>query len=103
MVGRPSSLRRLRTIEAEAGQIKLIDENVDYTNRIIAAHEVIEMLREQRALFAIRAFDKALHLNTRFHEILAQRLPDDFAYTGSHCARKFLGSVYMVTVDYYTN
>lgn len=40
------------------------DKNIDDTDLIIGANEIIQMLREQRALFAILAFDKALHLTS---------------------------------------
>src|SRR5471030_202574 len=62
MVSRPPSLRRLHALEPQTAQIELIDKSIDDTDRIIDVHVIFQMLREQRALFAILAFDKALHL-----------------------------------------
>jgi hypothetical protein len=62
MVSRPASLRRHYPSETHAGQIELVDEHIDYTNRIILGHVVVQVLGQQRALSAFFALNKALHL-----------------------------------------
>src|ERR1017187_4176696 len=61
MVGRPSRRLRLDAAKAELGQIKLIDKDIDRTDRIIFAQIVIQPLGKQSALTAVIANDKARH------------------------------------------
>jgi hypothetical protein len=41
MVSRPPRFRRLHSLEPETTQVKLIDENIDDTDRIIGANVII--------------------------------------------------------------
>jgi hypothetical protein len=61
MVSRSPRFRRLHALEPEAGQIKLFDEDIDYTHRVVLGHVVVQKFRQQRALSTVLAFDKALH------------------------------------------
>ena len=61
MVGRPPGFRRLHTLEPEASQIKLFDEDIDHAHRVVLGHIVVQVLGKQRTLSAVLAFDKALH------------------------------------------
>src|ERR1700692_4699069 len=61
MIGWPSWCLRLNTAEAQPGQIKLIDKDIDRPNRIVLAQIVIQSFGKQRALTAIIANDKARH------------------------------------------
>src|SRR5881392_2507699 len=81
MVSRPPRFRRLHTLEPETAQVKLIDENIDDTDRIIGANVIIEMLGEQRTLFAILAFDKALHFTPVAMRYWLNVYRADFVYT----------------------
>lgn len=62
MVSRPARLRRRHPSETHAGKIELVDEYIDYANRIILGHVVVQVLRQQSALSAYFAHNKALHL-----------------------------------------
>jgi hypothetical protein len=61
MVGRPSCRLRLDATKPELSQIKLIDKGIDRSGRIVIAQIVIHTLREQNALAAIIANNKARH------------------------------------------
>src|SRR5213080_1728562 len=61
MIGWPSSRLWLNTAEAQPGQIKLIDKNIDRPHRIILGQIVFQSLGKQRALTAVIANDKARH------------------------------------------
>src|ERR1700723_3503098 len=61
MVSRPSRRLRLYAAKAQLGQIKLIDKDIDRSNRICLAQIVIQPLRKQSALTAVIANDKARH------------------------------------------
>src|SRR5580700_4380767 len=61
MVSRPSRRLRLYAAKAQLGQIKLIDKDIDRSNRIVLAQIVIQPLRKQSALTAVIANDKARH------------------------------------------
>jgi hypothetical protein len=45
---------RLSTTEDKPGGIELIDKDIDHTDRIVFAHIVIERLRKQSAMVAMR-------------------------------------------------
>ena len=62
MVGRPAGLRRRRPSKTHAGKIKLVDEHIDYANRIIFGNVVVQVFGQQRALSTVLALNKALHL-----------------------------------------
>src|SRR5439155_5955704 len=61
MIGWPSSRLSLNTAEAQPGQIKLIDKNIDRPHRIILGQIVFQSLGKQRALTAVIAKAKARH------------------------------------------
>src|SRR3984957_9072045 len=61
MVSWPSRRLRLYAAKAQLGQIKLIDKDIDRSNRIVLAQIVIQPLRKQSALTAVIANDKARH------------------------------------------
>src|ERR1700686_4301903 len=61
MVGRPSCHFRLNAAKAQAGQIKLIDKDIDRPDRIVLAQIVIQSLGKQSALTGVIANDKARH------------------------------------------
>jgi hypothetical protein len=61
MVGRPARREGLNAVEAELGEIKPLDEDVDRADRIIVADIVVKHGREQRALAAIAALHKPRH------------------------------------------
>ena len=62
MVRRPASCLGINPAEPKLGQIELVDKDVDHANRIILANPILQALRKQRVLPAIRALNKALHL-----------------------------------------
>jgi hypothetical protein len=62
MVSRPACLRRRYPSKAHAGKVKFVNINIDYANRIIVGHIIVQVLGQQRALSAIFALDKALHV-----------------------------------------
>ena len=62
MVSRPAGFRRRHPGETHAGEIEFVHEHIDYTNWIIPGHVVVQVFGQQRALSAVLAVDKALHL-----------------------------------------
>ncbi len=61
MIPRPTRRLGLCAIKTETAQVKLVDENINHTNRIVFVDPVLQALRELRALLAIHTLDKALH------------------------------------------
>jgi len=61
MISRSTRRRRRHTVEAEALQIQLIDEDIDHSDRIILGHIVIETFGKQRRLPAICTLNEAAH------------------------------------------
>src|ERR1700730_14760297 len=61
MISGPPSLRRLDPFELEFSEIERIDERVDHSNRIVLVDPVVQALRKQRTLSAIRPLNEALH------------------------------------------
>ena len=62
MVSPPPRLRRHHPSETHPGEIELVDEHIDYANRIILGHEVVKVFGQQSALSAYFALNKALRL-----------------------------------------
>ena len=62
MVRWPPSFSRLHAFEPKAGKIEFFDKYIDHTDWIILSHVIVQELRKQRALCAIFAFDKTLHV-----------------------------------------
>ena len=54
-------LRRRYAVETKARQIQCVDEDIDYPHRVVLTDIVIEILRQQRRLTAVFAFDESLH------------------------------------------
>src|SRR5665647_828850 len=61
MIGWPSCRLWLNAAKAKPRQIKLIDKNIDRSDRIILAQVVIQPLGKQSALTAVIANDKTRH------------------------------------------
>ncbi len=61
MVRRPTSRRRLNSLEAHLGQIERIDKCIDDANRITVVNEIIEAFGQQRPLPAICLLKEAPH------------------------------------------
>jgi hypothetical protein len=57
-----SSVCRKHPYETEAAKIQFVDENIDYANRVVLGHVVLQMLAKQSTLGAVFPFDKAFHL-----------------------------------------
>ena len=55
------SVRRRHTLEAKAGQIQFVDEDVDHTHRVVRDDKVVKTLGQQRHLGSVLAFDESLH------------------------------------------
>src|SRR5262245_58418958 len=61
MIRRPTSRRWINSIEAHLSQIKRIDKQVDHTNGVALADEIIEAFGQQGRLPAIWPRNEALH------------------------------------------
>jgi 2-polyprenyl-6-methoxyphenol hydroxylase-like FAD-dependent oxidoreductase len=61
MISRPSSFRRLDPVKPHFSQSQRIDERVDHSNRIVLVDPVVQALRKQCGLSAIRPLNEALH------------------------------------------
>jgi hypothetical protein len=61
MIARPARLLWLDPIKSKATQIKRCDKSIDRPNPVVFADPVLQPFREQRALTAVHALDKALH------------------------------------------
>src|SRR6202042_2320505 len=88
MVSWPSRRLRLFPAKAQLGQIKLIDKDIDRSNRIVLAQIVIQPLRKQSALTAVIANDKARHriLRPNRRRIISLKV---FSHSlGPECAQK---------------
>src|SRR5215831_5069978 len=62
MVRGPTSYLGSNPVKSQLRQIKLINKDIDHLDRIILVDPVFQTLGKQRALFAIRALNEALHL-----------------------------------------
>src|SRR5262245_30560247 len=62
MVRGPASYLGSNPVKSQLRQIKLINKDIDHLDRIILVDPVFQTLGKQRALFAIRALNEALHL-----------------------------------------
>src|SRR5207247_8083050 len=60
-IRRPTCNLRIEPAEPELGQIELIDEDINYPNRILLIDPVFQAFRKQRDLFSIRPFNEAPH------------------------------------------
>src|SRR6202035_4166359 len=58
--GSPCRLR-IDPAEIERTQIKLVDKNVNHTNRVVLVDPIIQAFGKQRRLPAIGPLDEALH------------------------------------------
>ena len=61
MIRRPAGCLGSDPLKSKLGEVEFLDKCVDHPDRIVLADPVFQTLREQRALPAIRAFNKALH------------------------------------------
>src|SRR5580693_3373967 len=61
MIRRPPGCLRINPAKLKISQIKLIDKNVDHTNRIVLANPILKAFGEQRALLSILALNEAPH------------------------------------------
>src|SRR5467141_2388296 len=52
---------RIDPAEIERTEIKLVDEHVNHTNRVVLVDPIIQAFGKQRRLPAIHPLDKALH------------------------------------------
>src|ERR1035437_10250962 len=61
MVRRPAGRWRIDAIEPEVAEFQRIHEHIDRASRIALADPIIEALRQQRRLLAIRPLNETLH------------------------------------------
>ena len=61
MIARAPRPMRRDPLETHIEQLKLIDENIDHSNRVVVADPVLESIREQRRLAAVDTLDKSSH------------------------------------------
>jgi hypothetical protein len=61
VVGRPSRTRRRHPLEAQAGEVQLIDKRVDDAHRVVLTNEVVQTLRQQRHLLSPLALHVSRH------------------------------------------
>src|ERR1700682_3311209 len=61
MIRRPASCLGSDPVKSKLGEVEFLDKCVDHPDRIVLADPVFQAFRKQRALPAIRAFNKALH------------------------------------------
>jgi hypothetical protein len=65
MIRRPPGCLWINPAKLEISEIKLIDKNVDHTNRIVLANPILKAFGEQRALPSILALNEAPHPTLR--------------------------------------
>jgi len=65
MIRRPPCRFRIAPAEIQRSQIKLVDKNVNHTNRIVLVDPIIQAFGTQRRLPAIRRLDKTLNRGPR--------------------------------------
>ena len=61
MVAGTACRGRHHPFETNAGEVQLIDERVNDSNRVVLTYEVIQALRQQRDLLSILALDVSRH------------------------------------------
>jgi hypothetical protein len=61
MIRRPTGRLRIDPLKPKLAKVKLVDKDVDHSNRIVLMNPVFQAFRKQRALRSIRALNKALH------------------------------------------
>ncbi len=61
MIGGTACRLRINAAETQLTKTKRLDKSLDHANRIVLADPVFQAFREQRALTAVRSFNKTLH------------------------------------------
>src|SRR5215469_8067382 len=61
MIRRPAGRLRIDPLEPKLAEVKLVDKDVDDSNRIVLMNPVFQAFRKQRALPSIRPLNKPLH------------------------------------------
>ncbi len=61
MVARPAGRQWFNSLKPELTEIELIDKHIDHPHRIVGTDPVVQLLRKQRALAPIHAFNETLH------------------------------------------
>ncbi len=61
MITRATRPVRHHPLETQIEQLLLVDEDIDYPNRIVFVNPVFQTIREQRRLAPIDALDKSFH------------------------------------------
>ena len=61
MVRRSSGCLGINPAEPKLRQIKLVNKDIDYANRIVLPDPIFQAFRKKRSLPAIRALNKASH------------------------------------------
>ena len=61
MTGGPTRFRRIDPFKTQLAQIKLIDKDIDYSNRVGISHIIIQAFRQHRHLGSALALNKSLH------------------------------------------
>src|ERR1700674_3040627 len=61
MVGGTPGVRRRHPLEAKAGQIQFVDEDVDHTHQVVLDDKVVKTIGQQRNLGSALPFDESLH------------------------------------------
>jgi hypothetical protein len=74
MITRPAGRPWLNPAKAQVTKIKLIDKDIDHTNRIVFGDIIFQLLGKQSALLAVHTLNKTLHqtLPSKHGRIIAQ-------------------------------
>ena len=72
MVTRAPGYRRCTPVESKIGQVNFINKQINDSNRIVFADEVIQALRQQCNPVTAFAFDESFHLIASTYELMVE-------------------------------
>ena len=96
MISGATCTPRLNASKAEFAKIKLIDENINYTHRIILRDIIVQQFGKEYPLNSLFTLDKAPHTNSlTLNAICIQRL-NSFCLHGGPKKREIFSGIHHV-------
>lgn len=74
MIRRPACRLRIDTLKPQFAKIEFIDEDFDYSDRVVRRNIIVQQLRQQRALGWVFALNETLHLNVPSNAVTSRIL-----------------------------
>ena len=70
MVGRPAGDGWLSPVKAQPAKVKMFDEDIDDTNRVVLGDKIFQILGKQGALHPVIALNEPFHLTSSSRIVL---------------------------------